>query len=221
MLRAMVAAVALAAGVPLAVVVGGWAITVSPLVGVGGVAAWAVVERRRRAGEPPGPDDEAAFLHGLAAEMAGGAAPRAALASAAGRAPRLDLSRAVRLAEAGMPAERVAPVLEEALPVNGRLVAGAWLLSARAGGPATGVFQALALRSSEEGALRRERRALTAQARASAWVVAGLPIALLGAMGMTGRLAFTDPALVVVIAVGLGLQVAGVAVVVVMLRGAQ
>lgn len=221
MLRAVLGAIAMLSGVPLPVLGAVWLATSLPIPGVAVIAAWAWVARRRAGATRPGPDDEAAMLHGLAAEMAGGAAPRAALAAAAGRAPRLDLSRAVRLAEAGMPAERVAPALAAALPVNGRLVAGAWLLSARSGGPAVGVFHSLALRSAEEGALRRERRALTAQARASAWVVAGLPVVLLAVMALTGRLGLGDPALAGVVVVGVALQAAGVGAVVLMLRGAR
>lgn len=220
MLRAVLAALALATGMPLAAVVTVWLIATVPLFGLVVGVGWAAVARRR-AVSPPGPDDEATLLHGLAAEMAAGAAPRSALAGAARRVPRLDLSRAVRLAVAGMPADRVAPALQAALAVNGRLVAGAWLLAARSGGPASDIFHSLALRSSEVGALRRERRALTAQARASAWVVAGLPVALLSAMAVTGRLDFSDPALTGVIAVGMGLQLAGVGVVVTMLRRAR
>ena len=221
MLKTVVAALALAAGVPVTLVGVVWLLASAPVLGLVTAGAWAIVTRRQSAVAKPGPDDEAAFLHGVASEMAGGAAPRAALVAAASRAARLDLSQAVRLAEAGMPAERVAPSLERALPLNGRLAAGAWLLAARSGGPATGMFHSLALRSAEEGELRRERRALTSQARASAWVVAGLPVALLAVMGATGRLAFDDPALVGIIAAGLALQAAGIAVVVLMLRGAR
>jgi len=221
MVRLVLAAIALGSGVPAAAVGAGWLMTTQPMLGLAAASAWVLVSRHRRAGSAPGPDDEAAFLHGLASELAGGAAPRAALTAAAGRAPRLALGRAVRLADAGMPAERVAPVLEAALPANGRLVAGAWLLCSRSGGPATSIFNALALRSAEEGALRRERRALTAQARASAWVVAGLPMLLLAAMALTGRLDVADPTLAGVIVTGVTLQAAGVAVVVMMLRGAR
>lgn len=221
MLKAVLAALALAAGTPAALVAIVWLITTIPLLGVAGAGMWLVVARRRRRALVPGPDDEAVLLHGLASEMASGAAPRAALVAAARRVPVLDLSRAVRLASVGMPAERVAPALQAALPVNGRLVAGAWLLAARSGGPATGMFHALALRSAEEGELRRERRALTSQARASAWVVAGLPLVLVAAMAATGRLDLADPAVAGVLGVGTALQVAGVAVVVMMLRTAR
>jgi tight adherence protein B len=221
MLRVVLAALATAAEVPLGVVAGLWLASLAPVVALAAVGVWVSLGVRRRRAADPGPDDEAALLHGLAAEAAGGAAPRAALVAAASRAPRLDLRRAVRLAGAGMPAGRVAPELESALPLNGRLVAGAWLLAARSGGPAGWLFQTLAARSAEVGELRRERRALTAQARASAWVVAGLPVALLGGLAMSGRLTLGDPALRGIVLVGLTLQALGVGLVIVMVRRAR
>jgi Flp pilus assembly protein TadB len=113
-------------------------------------------------------------------------------------------------------------MLGSALPVNGRMTAAAWLLAAESGGPAAAVMQSLAVRAAREGELIRERRALTAQARASAWVVAGLPAVLLvGAVG-SGRLDTTgDPALGFIVALGVGLQALGVVVVVAMVRRAE
>lgn len=221
MLRVALAAVAVWAGMPPVVVGGLWLVSLFPLAGVGVVVAWGLVARRSRGREAPGPDDEAAFLHGMASEMAAGSSPRMALAVSARRAPRLVLGRAARLAEAGMAAERIAPALAMGLPVNGRLVAGAWLLAARSGGPSVGLFQGLALRSAEEGVLRRERQALTAQARASAWVVGGLPPALLVGLAATGHLDVGDPALAGVLTIGLALQAVGVAVVISMVRRAR
>ena len=63
----------------------------------------------------------------------------------------------------------------------------------------------------------RERRALTAQARATAWLVAGVPLGLFAVLAVTGRIDI-GPSLPIA-AVGLGLQLVGVAVVVLMLRG--
>jgi Flp pilus assembly protein TadB len=83
------------------------------------------------------------------------------------------------------------------------------------------MFEILAVGAAEEGSLRRERRALTVQARASAAVVAGLPFLVLVGMAVTGRLGSSgDPALGLVLAVGIGLQAAGLAVVWGMLRRA-
>lgn len=216
-----VAALALAGGMPAGVVALGLVAVVQPMLAGIGIAAWAV---RRRTSRSPAqsPDDEAAFLGGLASELAAGAPPRSALVAAASRAPRLELRPAARLAAAGMPADRVAPELAEALPTFGRLAAAAWHLAATVGGPTAAMFDILAVRAADDAALRRERRALAAQARASAAVVAGLPILVLVGMAATGRLSpASDPALGFIIALGIGLQFAGVAVVWTMLRRAS
>ena len=212
------AALALGAGAPAGLAALGVVVVLHPLLAGVGIAVWAAW-RRRKQSRRQSLDDEAAFLAGMAAELAAGAPPRAALVAAASRAPRLDLRPVARLAAAGMPADRVAPSLGHALPRNGRLAAAAWHLAATAGGPAAAMFDILAVRAADESAMRRERRALTVQARASAAVVAGLPILLLVGMAATGRLTpASDPALGFVVALGVGLQAAGVAVVWTMLR---
>lgn len=223
MLSAVVIAVALVAGAPpLAVAMGALALW-QPLFLLAGAGAWAVVAHRRRRRLRPGPGDEAAFLAGLAAELEAGASLRAAVASAATRAPALDLSRACRLAEAGLPAPRVGEALRAALPVNGRLAAAAFRLAAEGGGRVAALFHTLAARAGEVGRLEREGRALTAQARASAWVVGGAPLALLVMLAVTGRTGplLADPLGRGVLALGLGLETAGAAAVWLMVRGAE
>jgi Flp pilus assembly protein TadB len=220
MMKVVLVALVVAAGAPPIVVSIVAAVVWQPWLVVVGPPAWAVLQRVRGTATVADPDDEAAFLRSLAAELAGGSSLRAALVGSAGRAPRLPLTVAARAAEAGLPAPIVAAALDGALPVNGRLAAAAWRLAAESGAPAAAIVQALALRASEEGALRRERRALVAQARASAWVVAALPAVLLVAMAAGGRLS-PDPALLPILAVGLTLQATGVAAVVWMLRRAE
>ena len=112
--------------------------------------------------------------------------------------------------------------MQAALPGNGRLAAAAFRLASATGGRVAALFHTLAARAAETGRLSRERRALTAQARASAWVVGGMPVALLVLLAVTGRMGplLADPAGVVVLAVGLGLEAAGVGVVWLMVRGA-
>jgi tight adherence protein B len=213
-----IAALAFGAGAPAVVAIVGVAAVTHPVFAGVGIGAWALVRRRSRT-VGLSPDDEAAFLGGMAAELAAGAPPRSALVAAASRAPRLDVRRAVRLAAAGMGADRVAAELGAALPTHGRLTAAAWSLTASAGGPAATMFEMLAVRAADEAALRRERRALTAQARASAAVVAGLPLLLLVGMAATGRLRpGSDPALGLLLVVGVSMQAAGLAVVWTMLR---
>ncbi len=183
------------------------------------VAAWAVAARLRGP-RRAGPGDEADLLRGMAAELAAGASLRSAVVAAAERVPRLDLSAAVRLARAGLPADRIGESLREALPLNGRLSAAAFGLAATTGGRAGGIMSTLAARADDVGALARERRALTAQARLSAWVVGGAPLVLLGVMAATGRLSglMADGAGRMVLAVGSILELAGAAAVVAMVR---
>ena len=186
-----------------------------------GVAGWAVVHRLR-ARSNAGSGDEADLLRGISAELAAGASLRSAVVAAADRAPALDLRPAVRLARAGFPASRIGDVLAAALPRNGRLVAAAFRLAATTGGRAAGVMTTLAARADDVGALTRERRALTAQARLSAWVVGGAPLLLLVVLGVTGRLSglLGDPMGRVVLGVGVLLELAGAAVVVTMIHRA-
>jgi len=215
---ATVAAFALVLGVPLLAVLLGLAVAAQPVVAGAGITVWAL-DRRRRSRTSEVADAEAAFLAAMASELAAGAPPRAALVAAASPDGPLTLGRASRLAGAGLSGDRVSAELAVALPTHGRLVAAAWHLIATAGGPAARMFEMLAVRAADEGALQRERRALTAQARASAAVVGGLPLLLLIGMAATGRLTpAADPALGVIVALGLGLQAAGLAVVWGMLR---
>lgn len=186
------------------------------------VRPWSIRSRRRRA--RPGPSDEVALLNGLAAELRAGASLRMALVAGAERAPRLDLTSAVRAAAAGRPMSDVAALLADALPGNGRFVAAALRLTAASGGSAAAVFEQLALRAAEAGELSRERRALTAQARLSALVVGGAPIAVQLLLLVTGRahalLAF-GPVGHAIAVVGIGLELAGFAAVAVVLRNAE
>jgi len=186
-----------------------------------GIAGWAVVHRLRTSGEA-GSGDEADLLRGISAELAAGASLRSAVVAAADRAPALDLRGAVRLARAGFPASRIGDALAVALPGNGRLVAAAFRLAATTGGRAAGVMSTLAARADDVGALERERRALTAQARLSAWVVGGAPLLLLAVLGATGRLSglLEDPVGRIVLGVGVLLELTGAAVVVTMIRRA-
>ncbi len=220
MLSVAILALALAGGAPLVVVAVAGLAFWRPLWLLAAAALWAVIARRGR--RQPGPGDEADFLQGLAAELGAGAALRSALVAAAARAPALGLGRACRLAGAGLPAGQVGEALESALPVNGRLAAAAFRLASATGGRVAALFHSLAGRAAEVGRLERERRALTAQARASAWVVGSLPLALLAMLAVTGRAGalLGSPAGPVVLAVGLGLEAAGVGIVWLMVRGA-
>jgi tight adherence protein B len=220
MVTAVLAALAVAGGMPLPLVGLGWLAMTHPGGALGAIVLYVAVGASRR--HRPGPDDEATFLHSLSAELTAGNSLRSALVAAAEQNDRLDLQPAARAAAAGLPAATVARFLAGALPTNGRITAGTWLLAAESGGPAAAVMQSLALRAAREGELQRERRSLTAQARASAWVVAGLPAVLLLGAALSGRLdAGGDPALLAIVVVGVGLQALGVAVAVAMVRRAE
>lgn len=222
MVTVALVALAVAAGSPIGLVALGWLALEHPAMALAGIGALAVPGWLRRRRARPGPDDEAAFLLALAGELSGGAALRTALVAAAQRAPRLELAPAARAAAAGLPAPTVARLLRAALPANGRIASASFELAAESGGPAATVMQSLALRAARDGELQRERRSLTAQARASAWVVAGLPAVLLAGTVASGRLdSGGDPLLGAIVAVGVGLQAAGVTVVAAMLRSAD
>ncbi len=182
---------------------------------------WPIPWRR---GPRPETSDEVALLNGLAAELRAGASLRMALVAGAGRAPHLDLDRAVRAAAAGQPMSDVAAELEPALPSNGRLFAAAFRLTATSGGRAASVFEELALRAAEAGELSRERRALTAQARLSTLVVGGAPVAMVVVLLITGKaqaLLAAGPVGHTMAAIGVGLELAGLAVVGIVLRNAE
>ena len=184
-----------------------------------GAAVWAAIHAGRRAQERRlRPGAEADFLRGVAAELEAGASVREALVSASHRTPGLGLEAAVRLAAAGRPAAEVAQQIKRALVHNGRLAAAAYQMVAETGAQAGPVFSGLAVRAADTGELHRTRRVVTAQARLSAWVVGGLPIAVTAALMVGGRgPALDGPAGLLTVIGGL-LIVAGAAVVWLMVR---
>jgi tight adherence protein B len=213
--------VVVAAGAPWQAVAALALAVIHPLWFIVGAAGWAVWSRRRRT--TAGPDDEAAFLRGLAAELAAGASLRGGVIAAARRAPSLDVERAVRLCAAGRPADEIGAVLGDALPVNGTAAAAAFRLATRTGGSAAAVVEGLAERAEAMGRLSRERSALTAQARLSAWVVGGVPVVLIALGLLTGvgpGAGDLGPGGVALVAVGLGLIGLGAFVVWLMARRA-
>ncbi len=167
---------------------------------------------------------EAAFLHGVAAELRAGAGLRGALEGAAGRAPELPLGSVARQAATGRPLPEVAAELAAALPGNGRLAAAAVRTAGLTGGRVADVFDGLALMALEEAELARERRVATAQARLSAMIVAGLPVLFLGVLAATGRmelLSGAGAAGLALLTAGLGLLAAGVVAIWLMIRRAE
>lgn len=178
------------------------------------LAVWLLVTRLRGS-HGPTPDDEARILDRLVGELEGGSSPRAAVVAVSGSGA-IDLSESARLVEAGMPIVEVAESIGRALPHNGRLASAAVAVTGSTGAAAAPVMRLLARRASERGRLERERRALTAQSRATAWLIAGLPLGVLSVLLVSGRLR-PGPALPV-IGIGVALQLAGLVAVVAMLR---
>ena len=168
------------------------------------------IARRQRAGHV----DEAAFLASIAANLRAGQSMRAALHEAAELEEDGSLRLVGKLALAGAPLAEMGPLLER-LPVNGSRVSAAMQVVEISGGRSAAVFGGLADRAGEESNRRRERRVLTAQARLSAAIVAGLPFVgvLLGGFSRIATLAAAGVGGFVVAAVGLGMQAVGVAVV--------
>ncbi|GMQ86615.1 MAG: hypothetical protein BMS9Abin07_2201 [Acidimicrobiia bacterium] len=222
MLTATLVAAAIAAGAHPAVIALAVVAVVEPRLVLAGAVAWGLfsVVRRRRAS---GADIEATFLRALAAELRGGSSLRLALGDAATRVP-LDLDGAARLATAGMPMDRVASALSERLQHNALAAGAAFELSDWSGARTAAVFEGLADRATEAAELEREQVAATAQARFSAWVVGLAPLVfttLLLAGGGFGSLSRAGGVGVIVIGLGLALELAGLAVVALILRRAS
>ncbi len=175
------------------------------------VAALAVMSRLR---DDTGitPDQEAAMLRNLSSELDGGASVRGALLRTFQDSGD-RLARAIRL---GYPGPVIASELEGMLPLNGRRAAVAIAVGSASGASLGRAVGLLATRATDRGRLLRERRALTAQARATAWLIAGFPAAVVAFAWVSGRL--TDSAVLPVVGVGLGLQAAGIGIVFAMLR---
>jgi Flp pilus assembly protein TadB len=221
MLIIVVSAMALVAGVhPVGVAAVALA-AISPRWFLLAVAAWAVYSWNERRRAAAGPDDEAALLRALSAELRSGASLRSALAEAAHSVPSLDLAASVRVAAAGMPVDLVADDLVQTLPENGRLVAAAFRLSSWSGARVAAVFDNLASRAAEAADLSRERSAATVQARLSAAIVGLAPLAISLFLFATGRVSIPEGVGVVgavVVGLGLALEVAGLAIVAVIIR---
>jgi len=220
MLIALGFAWGLGIGVPFAVLAA-LALTIyRPVFALLGLCAVLILERTRiRPGE-----DEGAFLQAVGAELRSGAAVRVAIADAADRIPSLPLAQTARLARAGRPLDELAAPLNAALARNGSLAAAAVRIAGRTGGKIADTFDELALVAGEDMELRGETRAATAQARLSAWIVGGIPVAYLAYTAASGRLsALVDTGAVGIGVLGVGgaLLIGGVIAVVAIVRRAQ
>lgn len=185
------------------------------------VAVAAVVAVRDRV---PAGDAEPLFLAGVAAQLRAGASVRTAIVDAARQAEGLTLERATRLAAAGAPMAEVGEALDSALPMSGASVAMALRAGTASGGRLAAGLDALVETVFDKATLRHEVQAATASARASAWLIGGLPV--VGAIGLVvsgrlGALAGLGPVGWGMALFGGGLVLAGAAAVVSMVRAAE
>ena len=221
MVIALAVAAGLVIGVPLPALAALGIAVWQPVWALGGVLVWMALNVRRQGQKAE--ESEAAYLSAIAGDLRAGSSLRFALSAAARQGDGLHLGRAARLAEAGQPLGGVADELEVALPRLGGLAASAVRTAGITGGKVADVFDGLALLATDELDLIRERRAATAQARFSAWIVAGIPLVYLVVAGVTGRLAVlsaSGPIGLVLLSLGLLLLVAGIAAVWATLRRA-
>jgi Flp pilus assembly protein TadB len=189
-----------------------------PLLGVVALGGW-LAWRRAKASGSVSPDDEATFLQHVTSELHGGASPRLALVRASAASASVDGRRLIRTIEFGLDDDRVAAELHRMLPLNGRRAGAALAVGSASGAPLGRIFSLLAQRAAERGRLVREQRVATAQARATAWLICGLPVGLLAVLGVSGQLG--DTRAVPVLLAGIVLQGLGIGVVVVMLRASR
>jgi Flp pilus assembly protein TadB len=125
------------------------------------------------------------FCRSVADELRAGASLRNALAVASHEIGHDDLAGACRV---GRPFGEVADMVAQRLPGVGPVAAGAIRIAGESGGMVAGSFEAIALLASDEQELRNERKAATAQVRASALVISAVPVVLLAGLVASGRL---------------------------------
>jgi tight adherence protein B len=221
MLTALVFGLGLAAGVPPLRLVLLWAAWSQPVplgMAVALITTLSWWRRRSQLVEP----EEAIFLRTLAAELRAGQSLRLALLETARRSA-LDLREVVRTAATGRPLAEVGAALASRLE-GGETISLALRVAAGTGGRASDIFDRLAVLATEEVGLRRERRALSAQARLSAAIVGGFPLLFLAWQLWRGSLAALfalGPLGIGVAAAGLALLLLGSAMVGLILRRAE
>lgn len=175
----------------------------------GAVLAMAPVSRSRLRVRYRRPGvDEIRLLTSIASALRAGHSLRSAIAVS------LEGEPAGRLALIGAPISEVGKALT-GLPTTGRRIGAALTVLEMTGGQAVAVFDRLLAIAVREAELARERRRLTAQARASALVVATLPVVAIALTGGSQLVALVQSGTVglMMAATGALLQVAGLAIV--------
>ena len=189
MLISAAVAVGIATGVPVIVVAGMGAATLEPrlalLVGAAALVAarWSHGHHRRDLVSAP----EMSFHQSVAAELRAGASLRSALSRATDAVPELGMRRLARASEAGLPMPYLQAVMRECLPETGPATAAALSILEETGGHAISTFEGLALVAQDAATVDRDRRVSTAQVRASATLVGGIPLVFILFLAFTGR----------------------------------
>lgn len=213
MLFVVLGGVALLVGVPSGLVVAGLAVSFLPTmatVAVVVVTLIAVIVRKRlKRADATG--DEGALLRQLAGRIIAGATIRSAIADPTVTAVPVS---ARRLAAVGMPMSDVGLALDGALPVNGQSFRAICSFSEHTGAAIADALTVLAERSDAAIEMARHRRVSLAQAKLSATVVGIVPI--VASVGLIALKGVPEPGglvIVVPMAIGLMLQVAGTVIV--------
>lgn len=125
------------------------------------------------------------FCRSVADELRAGASLRNALAGAADEIGHDALAGACRI---GRPFGELADLVAQWLPGVGPIAAGAIRIAGESGGMVANSFEAIAHLASDEQELQNERKAATAQVRASALVISVVPVMMLAGLMASGRL---------------------------------
>jgi Flp pilus assembly protein TadB len=185
-----------------------------------GVLVLALALSARRGSGPVDGDDEIGFLAGVAAQLRSGSSLRHAIIDV-GTATRLPVGAAVRLAAAGRPMIEVVEHLRPALALSAGPATMALAAGSLSGGRLAGALDAIVQLAFDEAEQRREVRAATSAAAASAWLIGALPAVTLVAVALGGRLrvlAALGAAGWTMVAAGIGLSLIGAATMISMAR---
>jgi Flp pilus assembly protein TadB len=157
---------------------------------------------RHRVGRRRENIDEIRLLTTIVSALRAGHSLRNAIAESLQDDPHF--AAAGRLARIGAPIGEVGKALA-GLPTNGRRISAALTVLEMTGGQAAAVFDRLLVGAVRHADVARQRRQLTAQARASALVVAALPVVAIALSGGSQLISLARSG-----AVGLTMAAAGV-----------
>jgi tight adherence protein B len=159
-----------------------------PVVLTGPMLLWAIVHTRAERQRRLFVDQLPGQLEQVGSAMRAGHSVVAALAALANDAPdptRRELTRVVTDEQLGVPLDAaLRPVARRMACSDIEQLALVATLNQRTGGNMAEVLDLIADGARERADLRRELRALTAQARMSRWIVTALPPAVLGALAV-------------------------------------